>query len=191
VRPLNDLTAAPILPIPPPTPGCSGYSWSASQLGPRFFCIDMGGFAFSSELLQHKGGKLWDYNGTRVVRRRRRKVVSGIKHLGRSLSRHTPHIVAYRRKRGVANALHRPRLSGVVVRRSSWSHSCLIPSQRTCNHWVTVATMCAAPRQPADSSLSLPRPSATLPVKHAARLSHNKRNDSACDCNADPSLTHG
>jgi hypothetical protein len=50
--------------------------WSATRLGPRFFCIDMGGFAFSSELLwqvapaDYGGGtvaplaaKPWAYDG--------------------------------------------------------------------------------------------------------------------------------
>ena len=46
---------------------CHGDGWTASHLGPRFFCVDMGGFAFSAELLQRKRGKLWDYNGTKKL----------------------------------------------------------------------------------------------------------------------------
>ena len=52
---------------------CHGDGWTSAMLGPRFFCVDMGGFAFSSELLQQKVGKLWDYNGTRRIERARRR----------------------------------------------------------------------------------------------------------------------
>lgn len=46
---------------------CHASRWTAMRLGPRFFCIDMGGFAFSSELLwghlKRDVPKPWDYRG--------------------------------------------------------------------------------------------------------------------------------
>ena len=35
------------------------------QYGPRFFCVDMGGFAFDAKLLQSVKGVPWDYTGRR------------------------------------------------------------------------------------------------------------------------------
>ena len=35
------------------------------QYGPRFFCVDMGGFAFDARLLQSVKGVPWDYTGRR------------------------------------------------------------------------------------------------------------------------------
>ena len=38
------------------------YKW---QYGPRFFCVDMGGFAFDAALLKHVKGVPWSYAGRR------------------------------------------------------------------------------------------------------------------------------
>jgi len=58
-------------------------TWTSRRLGPRFFCIDMGGFAFSAELLWATGvrrrpnHKPWDYEGVlKFSRWRRRRPVT-------------------------------------------------------------------------------------------------------------------
>ncbi|EOD16956.1 Glucuronyltransferas-like protein [Emiliania huxleyi CCMP1516] len=40
-----------------------GSSWTALQLGGRYFCIDMGGFAFDAALIHARAGPLWPYRG--------------------------------------------------------------------------------------------------------------------------------
>ena len=43
----------------------SGHSMAAYLLGPRFFCVDMGGFAFDAALLRTVEGEPWDFPGRR------------------------------------------------------------------------------------------------------------------------------
>ena len=45
--------------------GWCSESFYKFQYGPRFFCIDMGGFAFDASLLQHVVGVPWNYAGRR------------------------------------------------------------------------------------------------------------------------------
>ena len=54
-------------------------SHAAALLGPRLFCIDMGGFAFDATLLHGRASPLWPYAGRRVraKRGRRRKREAG------------------------------------------------------------------------------------------------------------------
>jgi hypothetical protein len=45
-------------------------SYTAQRLGPRMFCVDMGGFAFDAELLQRiDPGTIWNYTGRSRVER--------------------------------------------------------------------------------------------------------------------------
>jgi len=45
--------------------GWCGESWHSYQYGARFFCVDMGGFAFDAALLQRIEGVPWNYAGRR------------------------------------------------------------------------------------------------------------------------------
>ena len=38
-------------------------AWNWQKLGPRTFCVDMGGFAFDAALLRHMDEPLWNYTG--------------------------------------------------------------------------------------------------------------------------------
>jgi hypothetical protein len=40
---------------------CDPSAWNWQHLGPRKFCVDMGGFAFDAALLQHANEPLWNY----------------------------------------------------------------------------------------------------------------------------------
>jgi len=44
---------------------CRRGSWMSRKLGPRKFCVDMGGFAFDSSLLRSRvpSGPIWDFSG--------------------------------------------------------------------------------------------------------------------------------
>ena len=42
---------------------CDPGAWTWTHQGPRTFCVDMGGFAFDAQLLQHIEGPLWQYAG--------------------------------------------------------------------------------------------------------------------------------
>lgn len=42
---------------------CDPAAWNWAKRGPRTFCVDMGGFAFDTALLQQVEGPLWDYKG--------------------------------------------------------------------------------------------------------------------------------
>lgn len=42
---------------------CDPGAWNWQKLGPRTFCVDMGGFAFDAALLRHMDEPLWNYTG--------------------------------------------------------------------------------------------------------------------------------
>ena len=42
---------------------CDPGAWNWVKVGPRTFCVDMGGFAFDTALLQHVEEPIWNYTG--------------------------------------------------------------------------------------------------------------------------------